>query len=101
MAAEFRALPAPKAGVVLWMAAMFQRSQALVGGGPAPGPKSAITSQPAYFVPLGPGAGGGGGSGEGWRKQGGVLSQQRFMDGCLHVRGKGLLGCSLGAPGSA
>lgn len=33
MAAEFRALPAPKAGVVLWMAAMFQRSQALVGGG--------------------------------------------------------------------
>ena len=87
VAAEFRVLPAPKGRVVLWMA-MFQRLQALVGE-PAPGPRGAIASQPAYFVPLGPGAGGWGGSGEGWRKQGGVLSQQRFMDGWLHVRGKG------------
>lgn len=46
VAAEFRALPAPKGRVVLSMA-MFQRSQTLGVGGPVPGPRGAIASQPA------------------------------------------------------
>lgn len=81
---------------------MFQRLQALGPGGSlrplAPG---AITSQPAYFVPLGPGAGGGVGVGRAKESREECSVSSGFMDGYLRVRGKGPWAVPSGAPGSA
>ena len=82
---------------------MFQRSQALGQGGPlpplAPGVPSPASQHILYLWGLELGVGVGVGRAGESREECSVSSG--FMDGYLRVRGKGPLGCSLGAPGSA